>query len=81
MKLSADAQERIEKAFDEKKTANPLDIRHRIIGLGIELYTGFEGVDVYRNGSWVCELGEVSRMMEELTMLKESVEEQTGVIL
>lgn len=79
MRLSTEMHDRVEKAFDEKKKANP--INHRVLGLGIDMYTGFEGTDVYRNGHYVCSLEELSRMAEELTMLKESVEEQTGVIL
>lgn len=83
MKFTTEAEERIEKALIEKKKANPVNGRCKIVGIGVELgYSSLsESHCAVRNGVVVCTLDELSRMIEELTMLKDSIEDVTGVVL
>lgn len=62
-----------------KKSANPLN--GKAIGIGIHVENGLRGATAFKDNWMICEIDELSRMIEELTMLKESIEEETGLIL
>ena len=52
------------------------------IGIGVGLTMCYDDeVIVTQNGHTVCELYELGRMIEELTMLKDAIEEETGLVL
>ncbi len=79
MKFTEAKIETINNTCDEKKKANPIS-RH-IIGLGIRLDNSLEGTIVLKNNWAICEVEELSQMIKELTMMKEAIEEETGLVL
>lgn len=82
MKFTKDMEERIDKALTDKKKEMPYRRgKGAIIGIGVGLFSDPFTTDVYRDDKWICELEDLSRMIEELTMLKEAIEEESGIIL
>lgn len=79
MKLTTTMLEKVEENLHEKKKANPL--RGKILGIGVNLRNSMNGATVFKNNYGVCSLEELSRMIEELTMLKEAIEEEAGIVL
>ena len=79
MKLTQSKIESINKAIDEKKKANPMN--HGEVGIGINVHDSIGGLTVFKNNWGVCTIEELGRMIEELTMVKEALEEECGIIL
>lgn len=42
---------------------------------------GFSGATVFHNSMAVCTVEELPRMIAELTMIRDAIEEETGLIL
>lgn len=82
MKFREELESRIDIAMTNKKKATPyMNGKSVAIGIGVGLISDPFSTEVYRDGNWVCGLDELSRMIEELTMLKEAIEEEAGIIL
>lgn len=83
MRFLAEKIEAINERLAEKKKSNP--ISRNVIGIGIKLGEGINGATAFSNlgnCDWqICTVEDLKRTIEELTMLKESIEEETGVIL
>lgn len=83
MRLAEVKIEAINNRLTEKKRENRID--NNTIGIGIKLSDGLSGTSVVRNYSnmgWtLCDIDDLARTIEELTMLKEAIEEETGLIL
>lgn len=81
MRFTAEKIEAISNRLDSKKRANP--ISGRVIGMGVKIQDSINKdsavacIDDYV----VCDVDNLSRFIVELTMLKDSIEEETGVIL
>lgn len=63
----------------EMKKAMP--INGKLVGLGINIDTTMGKTSVYKNNWGLCDLDELGQMIKELTMLKQAVEEKTGLVL
>lgn len=79
MKFKEEKIEVINNTCDEKKKANPIS-RH-IIGIGIRLDNSVSKTIVFKDDWAICEVEELSQMIRELTMMKEAIEEETGLVL
>lgn len=83
MKFTESKIESINERLAEKKRSNP--ISKNVIGIGIKLEEGINGATAFSNSGtcgWaICTVEDLKRTIEELTMLKESIEEETGIIL
>lgn len=79
MKFKEEKIEVINNTCDEKKKANPIS-RH-IIGIGIRLDNSVSKTIVLKDNWAICEVEELSQMIKELTMMKEAIEEETGLVL
>lgn len=80
MKFTAKALDNINAALDAKKRENPID--HHEIGIGVNIKNDMiMGATAFKNNWAVCTVDELSRMIEELTMLRDAIEEETGVML
>lgn len=73
--FTEDKLRQIENNLTDKKKKNP--INKNIIGVGVHLYD----IGVVKDNMKICNIEELSRVIEELTMLKESIKEETGVLL
>lgn len=84
MRFTAEKIGAINERLAEKKKSNP--ISRNVIGIGIKLGEGINGATAFSNSGgncdWsICAVEDLKRTIEELTMLKESIEEETGVVL
>lgn len=79
MKLNETKLKAIDKRFTKLKRENPID--SYCIGIGIELIDGLHGSSLCKNGVVFADAEELGRMIEELQMLKQAIEEETGLIL
>ena len=79
MKFTEEKIEAINNTCDEKKKANP--ICGKEIGLGINLDGSVGETTVFKNNWAICTVEELSQMIKELNMMKEAIEEETGLIL
>lgn len=79
MKFTDSKIESINNTLDEKKRTNPYN--GKVIGIGINLNDGICGATVFKDNWGICSIEELGRMIEELTMLKEAIEEETGIFL
>lgn len=80
MRFTESKIEAIDKNLSAKKKANPF-INSSIVGIGIKLDNSINGITVFKDDTAVCTLAELNRVIEELTMLKESITEETGLEL
>lgn len=79
MRFTDETINRINEVLDSKKKDNPIASHH--IDIGVKLDSSFGGTSAYKGNWQLCEVEEISRMIEELTMLKEAITEISGVIL
>ena len=79
MKLTDKALERIDRNLTDKKKARPLN--GSVIGIGVNLKDSIGGATVFKDNWGICEVEDLSRMIEELTMLRDAITEETGIIL
>ena len=76
MKFNQTAIENIDKVYTKKHMAD----RTYKTGLGLATLESLGGASVFKCGWEVCKVEEISQMIYELTMMKEAIEEATGVI-
>lgn len=50
-------------------------------GLGINIDTTCGKTSIYKKNWGICDLEELSQMIKELNLLKQAVEEETGLVL
>lgn len=79
MRFTEKTMAKINERLDEKKRANPIEGNH--IGLGVKLSEGLNGSIAIKDCVSVCSIEDLSRTIVELTMLKEAIEEETGIVL
>lgn len=79
MRFTEKTMDKINERLDEKKRENP--IKGKIIGLGVRLSEGLDGSIAIKDCVSVCSIEDLSRTIVELTMLKEAIEEETGIVL
>lgn len=80
MKFNNETFDKISEQLYRKKKADPID--GRTIGMGVGLEDLFSKRTVIAvDGMIVCEIEELTRMIKELQMLKETIEEVTGLEL
>ena len=79
MKLTMKAIEKVNENLWNKKKENPMN--GSVIGIGVNMHDSFGGATVFKDNWGLCELEELGRMIDELTMLKEAIEEETGVMI
>lgn len=77
MKFNANKMQDINNKLYAMKKNNPLN--NIAVGIGINIKNGIEGATIYRDNWEVCNITELNRMIEELTMLKVAIEEETGI--
>ena len=79
MRFTEQTIENINNALTEKKKNNRLC--NNELGIGVNLSSSINGASAFINNWQICEVDKLNRMIEELTMLKEAIEEETGLIL
>lgn len=79
MRFSETKMKDIDDRFTQMKMENPID-RYRV-GIGIELVDGLRGATLCKNGLAFADVEELGRMIEELQMLKEAIETETGILI
>lgn len=79
MRFTEKTMAKINERLDEKKRENP--IKGNVIGLGVRLSEGLNGSIAIKDCVSVCSIEDLSRTIVELTMLKEAIEEETGIVL
>lgn len=83
MRLNEQTIIKINDVLEEKKRQNPIR-PHVLSVLGIELFvldSSTNKVTVCANEKYMFDIEDLGRAIEELQMLKESIEEVTGVIV
>ena len=75
MKFNEETINKIDKVLTDKKCLKP--VHGSMIGIGVHL----EDSKVYKCSDIICDVEELKRTIEELQMLKESIEEVTGLVL
>lgn len=79
MKFTEEKITAINGRLADKKRENPFSFRQ--IGIGVNLDNSSSGATIFKDIMGFCNVEELSRMIEELQMLKEAIEEETGLIL
>lgn len=79
MKFTDKKVNEIQEVLHEKKVDNPMSRLVAGIGVGIDNVLG--ETHVMKDNNAICSIEDLGRMIEELTMLKEAIEEQTGIEL
>lgn len=79
MRFSETKMKDIDGRFTQMKMENPID-RYRV-GIGIELVDSIRGATLCKNGLVFADVEELGRMIEELQMLKEAIESETGILI
>lgn len=79
MRFTEKTMDKINERLCEKKRENPIKDNH--IGLGVRLSEGLNGSIAIKDCVSVCSIEDLSRTIVELTMLKEAIEEETGIVL
>lgn len=69
--------EKIGKTLEASKKQNPM--KGSCIGIGINLKNSLSGSTVFKDNWEICKVDELTRMIEELTMLKKAIETETGL--
>lgn len=72
MNFTAKKMSDINKRYNETTKAN---------GLGIELVDGSRGASMCKNGMVFASVEELSRLIADLQMLKDVIEDETGLII
>ena len=75
MRLNEKFLEKIDKNYSDKHRNG----RYKNCGLGINVRDGFSGATVFKNNWAICELDELQQMIDELEMMKQAIEEETGI--
>ena len=75
MRFTEDKLNAIDNRLTRKKKEDP--VKNNVIGVGIRLVS----LGVVKENTKICEVEDLKRVIKELTMLKESIEEETGLIL
>lgn len=78
MKFTEEKIKSIDEAMFEKLKENPM--AGRAVGIGVHLDNTPSGAWIYKNIMGFCKVEELGRVIEELQMLKEAIEEETGLI-
>ena len=79
MRFTEEKINAINEALLKKKKAKP--ISHNVIGIGVHINNSICNTFAFSNNWQICDIEDISRMIEELTMLKEAIEEETGIVL
>ena len=79
MKFTASKIGIINANLSEKKRVNPL--KGKATGIGISLEAFPSGATVCQDGMAMLTVEDLSRAIVELSMLKDAIEEETGIIL
>ncbi len=79
MKFTQAKMEAIEKNYDNRLKANP--IRKHVVGIGINLTESLNGTAIAKNNMVFADVEELDRLIKELQMLKDAIEEETGLVL
>lgn len=79
IKFNENTINKINDSLSAKKKANPID--SNVTGIGVNLRDSLSGTSAFLNNWQICEIKDLGRMIEELTMLKEAIEEETGLII
>lgn len=80
MKFKESKVERINEVTHDKKVLNPYHT-FGVIGIGVGLFNTIDSTVVGIMNSQICEIDDLGRLIEELQMLKDSIEEETGLEL
>lgn len=80
MKFKESKVERINDVTHDKKVSNPYHTCG-VIGIGVGLFNTIDSTVVGINNSEICNIDDLGRLIEELQMLKDSIEEETGLEL
>ena len=79
MKFTEKKLEEIDRRFSAKLRENP--IKDHVIGMGVSLHPEDTYTMVCCCDDRIVEVNSLSRLIEELQMLKEAIEEETGLVL
>lgn len=79
MRFTEAKVEEINEVLSKKKKTKP--ISSTVTGIGVNIFNGVGKTIVARDNSGFCDIEDLGRMIEELQMLKEAIEEATGVEL
>lgn len=74
MRINKTMEEKIERKYSENRKAKATNR----VGLGLELKDSLGGPTIFKNGWAITDLNELSQMIEELTIMKDTIEEITG---
>ena len=74
MKFTEQLIGRIERNADNKKKKS----RYRV-GLGLNVQNSIGGATIFANNWGICEIEELQQMIDELTIMKQAIEEETGI--
>ena len=74
MKINEMFLEKIEKNADKKKKNSPYKV-----GLGLNVKNSLGGATVFTNGWAICTVEELQQMIDELTIMRDAIEEETGI--
>lgn len=79
MKLKKETLEKVERTLSKKKG----EAFGRLGGLGFETHGSVDETTISRNttGCFICEIEELKQTIEELQLIKEAIEEVTGIEL
>ena len=75
IRISEEFLERIERNYDEK-------LRERCgkhEGLGLKLGNSIGNANVYKCNWAICEINEIDALIKQLTILRDAIEEETGL--
>ena len=79
MKFNEKTVNEINDTLVDKKRENP--VSRNVLGIGVNLRNSIDGSGAYLNNWQICKIDDLARIIEELTMLKEAIEEETGLEL
>lgn len=61
------------------ETINKVNLNKRVgKGLDLNIQSSLGGVSIFKNNWAVCDVEELTQMIEELTQMREAIEEVTG---
>lgn len=76
MKLTIEKFETIDKKLSARKKETFK------CGIGVNIWRDIDGeTTIFKNKFEICSVEELKQVIEELTMLKEIIEEETGIII
>lgn len=77
MKFTEEKLEAINKNLTEKKKAKPISFNE--IGIGVNFRNSIMGASAFKDNWQLCEIEDISRLIEELGMLRDAIIEETGI--